>query len=313
MILIKKIDNTQESSATLEGESPFRAAFRRKTHILSGTPPSKSLKRLKPHFQPLYNMNNKGKGGTTIFSESRAGADASNNHPSTKAAGTPLKGTTPDRTLTTSSLFPLPLQIARKCFSFEDTTTDDDNFLAMPKDLGMRNNPNYGLSAVASYPSDYDDTTSLTAEKSKEVTAIDNITNGTHLSSKKIPQPKWHPPHRTRLLDGGPDSPFRVIRHSQTWDHQGNSPTRNGMHSNKMGNQYAIDGIRQSASFDLWPPPSSSSTLRQSCHHDSGRERDVGWMAEKKIFYDSSKNSSAPPRQIEESAKWKVRFCSNID
>lgn len=70
-----------------------------------------------------------------------------------------------DKAVTTAGMLP---QLARQCFSFEDTAVDDDTFLAMPDQLHLAYRP-----------------------------AVGNL-----LSCGELPQL---------------DSPFRVIRESQTW------------------------------------------------------------------------------------------------
>ena len=60
--------------------------------------------------------------------------------------------------------------------------------------------------------------------------------------------PNWYP-------YGDPSSPFRVIRHSQTFS-QGQSPRVRQSVGNNKGNPKLNGEIRQAASFDPWSPPS---------------------------------------------------------
>ena len=111
--------------------------------------------------------------------------------------------------MTTSSHLPLPLKLARKCFSFDDTTLDDD--LAMPylPELGMSTkspkknilrqqhqteHPEYyGLSAVASFPSE-----------------VEDLKKTIPLNTKSRSLNNRQPVH---------GSVFRGIQRSKTWNH----------------------------------------------------------------------------------------------
>jgi len=226
--------NNNEPTTKKEQESPFRAAFRRSAQGMSnhlpplssqmlGAAPSESLKRLTP------NRFHRATASSAI-----------------------------DKAATTASLLP---QLARQCFSFEDTTVDDDDFLAIPDHFYLggegghsTTHKYYGLSAVASYAtSDNDDSSTVknsAQTKGTQSTDIETSTHASHLSLKRN-APRWHPPHRTRLSYGEPDSPFRTIGHSQTWNHHGQSPMRE-----LMKPQYLPGSLRQTSSFDPWSPPS---------------------------------------------------------
>lgn len=225
------------ASADEEQESPLRAAFRRKAQDVSNSlspfsssflsaPTVESLKRITPRFQVV------GDAPTAAV-------------PNANTSNTP--SSTNERAITTNSLLPLPLQLARKCFSFDDTTLDDDNFVAMPYQpqldtVGERGGQHpqqsflpppqpqstkyYGLSAVASFPSDYDN--SLTARNNAT-----KMSPATLASKSGILRPKWNTE---------PESPFRIIRHSQTWNHT-------QQHSNLVGRETAR---QQTSSFDPW-------------------------------------------------------------
>ncbi|KAL9186995.1 hypothetical protein ACHAXT_010715 [Thalassiosira profunda] len=184
-----------------EQESPLRAAFRRSAQGLSRNLPPLSAQML---------------------------------------AAAPYRATATsaiDKAATTASMFP---QFARQCFSFEDTTVDDDAFLLMPGQphLGGEAGQYYGLSGPH-----WDDAPAegISGSDGKASTpASGDLFRST--------APNWYPLHLTRLSNGEPGSPFRVIRPSKTWDHNG------------VGQQQRInpssEGIRQTASFDPWSPPS---------------------------------------------------------
>ena len=141
-----------------------------------------------------------------------------------------------DRAATTASLLP---QFARQCFSFEDTTVDDDVFLAVPDRLRggggssdgghATTHEYYGLSAVASFVvgehdddgSANDDDRHCRAGSGAPPARESRSSSGRHAPSR----------NRSHLSCGGElDSPFRVIRESRTWG----------------------GDVPQSSSFDAW-------------------------------------------------------------
>ncbi|KAL7538680.1 hypothetical protein ACHAXR_009230 [Thalassiosira sp. AJA248-18] len=251
-----------ESTPTIpEEESPFRAAFRRSTQGMSNHLSSQKMLAV-------------GVGGPAE-SLKRLAATTTPNKFHKRSASSAL-----DKAATTASLLP---QLARQCFSFEDTTVDDDNFLAMPDhfhvvgggggggDGGSATHKYYGLSAVASFAtSDHDDYSSTKHNKAQtkglplpdiESSAAAPVSSSSSRVMLQRNTPRWHPPHRTRLSYGEQQpttSPFRVIRQSQTWDHHGqssSSPMTRPM--SKENPKYRnVDFIRQSSSFDPWSPPS---------------------------------------------------------
>ena len=153
-----------------------------------------------------------------------------------------------DKAATTASLLP---QFARQCFSFEDTTIDDDTFFVMPRDQYLQHadgegsdrgyyhhhpqtpsHKYYGLSGVASF---------ATIDEGGASALFPSKTN-----------PGLAPA-------GEPTSPFRVIRHAQTWNHHGQSPTgeESNSHHGAKGNVTSLYGnIRHASSFDNWSPKS---------------------------------------------------------
>ena len=109
-------------------------------------------------------------------------------------------------------------------------------------------NKYYGLSAVAS--ADHDDHSS--PAKNAQLKDI-HLAETIPLKRNGVPKWQQHPPHRTRLSYGEPASPFRVIRHSQTWDHHAqSSPLRQPILYNIKENP---GDLRQTSSFDPWSPP----------------------------------------------------------
>lgn len=120
--------------------------------------------------------------------------------------------------------------IVGQCFSFEDTTLEDDDFLAMPGRLSRHHaaamtQNYYGLSAVASHD-----------EGDLEPTAPSFAFH----AKKSGPRCRQHRPGDHIRLSSLPTSPFRVIRHSRTEDPQ----------------YLKGDSIRQTSSFDPWSSPS---------------------------------------------------------
>lgn len=207
-----------ETQTRKEHESPFRAAFRRSARGMSNRLPPMSTQLLSERFQ--------------LASASSA----------------------IDKAATTASLLP---QFARHCFSFEDTTIDDDTFFVMPEHLhaggegsGCYNQHQqtshkyYGLSGVVSF---------ATIDEGGDTSTVN------HFSSKRNP-PISHPSQQTGLYsDGEPDSPFRIIRHAQTWNHHGQSPTGEVTKSHRGRNEnitYLHGTIRHASSFDPWSPKS---------------------------------------------------------
>ena len=175
-----------------------------------------------------------------------------------------LKRLTPNRAISSSAIIDkaantasiLP-QLARQCFSFEDTTVDDDNFLIMRDQLHMKieggetgrrkqldTHKYYGLSAVASLSDhddddDNDDDSPVSSMRNNTTAALDNILQRN--------APKWFPPQRTKLFnEESTGTPFRVIRHAQTWDN-------NNIDGSSKRMQHP-PGLRQTSSFDPWSP-----------------------------------------------------------
>lgn len=167
-----------------------------------------------------------------------------------------------DKPITTNNFLPLPFQLARKCFSFEDTTTDDNYFLSTPHQFQIRKgasrsaqHQSYGFSAVASYPSD-----SENSQSAADNNVDDNARDTNYKQVKMIlPQPKWHHPDRARLIQMNKNSPFGHISRSQTWDNHTSSPPR----PHKCSHHASLDGARRVASFDDYSLPSNMKLLRQ--------------------------------------------------
>lgn len=214
--------SANESTETKkEQESPFRAAFRRSAQEMSNRIPPMSTQMLSERLTP--------------------------NRFQLASASSAI-----DKAATTASLLP---QFARQCFSFEDTTIDDDTFFVMPEHLhaggelsGVYYHPQathkyYGLSGVASFAT---------------------IDEGGDTSSKRNLPNNAHPPQQSGLSSGEPDSPFRVIRHARTWNHHGQShmgETMNSQLGAKDDITYLNGNIRHASSFDPW---STKSGLRKS-------------------------------------------------
>eukprot|EP00804_Cyclotella_cryptica_P018201 CCRYP_005950-RA/>CCRYP_005950-RA protein AED:0.01 eAED:0.01 QI:280/1/1/1/1/1/3/454/1446 len=138
----------------------------------------------------------------------------------------------------TNSL-PLPLQLARKCFSFDDTTLDDD-VLAVPyqpqfgveihshglptKKRHVRqftSSEYYGLSAVASF-SECEENSLRKAFPLKRTSKSFNGLGYTKSAMDSVPQ---HLASESKDVNG---IPFRGIKTSNTWDHNIGSYTRVG-------------------------------------------------------------------------------------
>ena len=190
-----------------------------------------------------------------------------NNNNSTTSYESPfresLKRLTPNRAIASSAIIDkaantasiLP-QLARQCFSFEDTTVDDDNFLIMRDQLHLKieggemgrsrqldTHKYYGLSAVASL-SDHDDD-----NDDSPVSSMRNTTTAARDNILQRNAPKWFPPQRTRLFnEESTGTPFRVIRHTQTWDNNNINET------SKRIQHLGGNDLRQTSSFDPWSP-----------------------------------------------------------
>ncbi|KAL3817398.1 hypothetical protein ACHAXA_011027 [Cyclostephanos tholiformis] len=235
VVKVADFSNSSTVDALQEGrrgqESPFRAAFRRGAREMSNrlppimsspsqmlsaasAPTSESLKRLTPgRFQRST--------ASTAFD---------------KAA------------TTTASLLP---QFARQCFSFEDTTVDDDIFLAAPPHGEGGVHPTtheyYGLTAVASFVvGERDDAASDNDHHhGGGVGAAASARESRASSGRPLPPP----PHRP-VSSGGVelDSPFRVIRESRTW--AGSLPRQ------------------EASSFDVWSPSRGSRPNHQHLGND---------------------------------------------
>jgi hypothetical protein len=132
-----------------------------------------------------------------------------------------------------NSVLPLPLQLARKCFSFDDTTLDEDLAIPYQPQLALlgqdspkrrlprdqmshhqsKNTEYYGLSAVASFP--YEDENSL-----KQAIPLKRTSKS---YSGSFGHAKSHLLSNGQPYEGsGKDehsSPCRVIQQSKTWDH----------------------------------------------------------------------------------------------
>jgi len=161
-----------------------------------------------------------------------------------------------DKAANTASILP---QLARQCFSFEDTTVDDDNFLIMRDQLHMKieggetgrrkqldTHKYYGLSAVASLSDHADDND----DDDSPVSSMRNTTTTVRDNILQRNAPKWFPPQRTRLFnEESTGTPFRVIRHTQTWDNNNIDGS-----SSKRIQHLGGNNIRQTSSFDPWSP-----------------------------------------------------------
>ena len=181
-------------------------------------------------------------------------------------------------------------QLARQCFSFEDTTHDDE-FFAMPDQLHLGEGAHpashkyYGLSAVASFSTgDRDDSQTIGIQP-------------TDISLKRNAPPKWHPSPRTRLPHHKPTSPFRIIRHSQTWGHH-------GQYENKNMPQYLHGSVRQTSSFDPRSPPSAGRKSSESGWNK--HDRLLGNNSDREVNFVQAGNRDS------EEKDWKVRSCSSI-
>ncbi|KAL3778575.1 hypothetical protein ACHAW5_007030 [Stephanodiscus triporus] len=222
---INNICDAHEPQNRQEQESPFRAAFRRGAQGMSNRLPPMSPQML----------------SAAVPSES-------------------LKRLTPSRfqrssASSTASLLP---QFARQCFSFEDTTVDDDIFLAM---RGVGGHPTthkyYGLSAVAS---------SVIGEHDDRASDDDHrVRLGVPTRESHVPK-RETPSHRTRLSWEEPESQFRAIRESRTWagsipqasSFGASSPTRSGSNQplgndiNGTGDSLAIDEVKYNSVEKDW-------------------------------------------------------------
>ena len=109
-----------------------------------------------------------------------------------------------------SSALPLPLQLARNCFSFQDTTIDEDSDVLHQTQIGKPDEMSnargsskqqfYGLSAVASFPD----------EESNHLSRAIALTR-----TSKSYQQQFPPGTKNQHT-----SPFEVIKRSKTWvDH----------------------------------------------------------------------------------------------
>lgn len=242
--------SANESAETRkEQESPFRAAFRRSAQEMSNRLPPLSTQMLSERLTP--------------------------NRFQLASASSAI-----DKAATTASLLP---QFARQCFSFEDTTIDDDTFFVMPEHLhaggdgsGGHYHPQathkyYGLSGVASFAT---------------------IDEGGDTSTKRNLLNNAHPPQQSGLSSGELDSPFRVIRHARTWNHHGQShmgETINSQLGAKDNITYLNGNIRHASSFDPWSPKSglrkSSEMLRTEvpgAMHGAVHNRSVSQASEAK-------------------------------
>jgi hypothetical protein len=123
------------------------------------------------------------------------------------------------------------LQLARKCFSFDDTTLDDD-VLAVPYQSqfgvmgeshshGLRKKRHsrrststeyYGLSAVASF-SELEENSLNKAVPLKRTSKSFNALGNTKPAMDTVPQ------HLALDSNDEHASPFRVIKAANTWDH----------------------------------------------------------------------------------------------
>jgi hypothetical protein len=200
---IHNIHVAHESQSRQGQESPFRAAFRRSAQEMSNRLPLMSPQMLSA-------------------AAAAAAAATPGRFQRSAAASSAM-----DRAATTASLLP---QFARQCFSFEDTTVDDDFFLAVPDRLRAgggggggggegghaTTHEYYGLSAVASFvvgEHDDDDDDGLTNDDDRHHRAGCGAT-AAHESRASSSGRHGH----SSCGGGGElDSPFRVIRESRTW------------------------------------------------------------------------------------------------
>jgi len=206
---IHNIHVAHETQSRQGQESPFRAAFRRSAQEMSNRLPLMSPQML-----------------------SAAAAAATPGRFQRSAAASSAM----DRAATTASLLP---QFARQCFSFEDTTVDDDVFLAVPDRLRAggggggggegghaTTHEYYGLSAVASF---------VVGEHDDDDGSVNDDDRHHRAGCGAPPAREYRASssgRRGRSSCGGgePDSPFRVIRESRTWG----------------------GDVPQSSSFDAW-------------------------------------------------------------
>ena len=198
--------NNVEAANEIHDESPLRAAFRRKTKSMTSSLPRSPL----PHLSAL---------APNRFHSSYA-----------KTEHAVANG----------------LKIAQHCFSFEDTTIDDSNFLIMPESQQQTTHKYYGLSGAASFDNDYPAKDRNIIPRRNKNDASDKPSNQLS-SSKKGARPKWYPP----MSGGGTVLSPKVIRHRQVLD---DNPSPISSFSNNGHN-----GIRLSASFD---PMATSSPSR---------------------------------------------------
>ncbi len=140
------------------------------------------------------------------------------------------------------------LKIAQHCFSFEDTTVDDSNFLIM-QESQQTTHKYYGLSGAASFDNDHPAKDRNIIPKRTKNDASDKSSNQLS-SSKKGARPKWYPP----MSGGGTVLSPKVIRHRQVLDDDPSPISSFSSHGH--------NGIRLSASFD--PMTTSSPTRRDT-------------------------------------------------
>jgi hypothetical protein len=185
-------------------ESPFRAAFRRGAREVSN--------RLPPMMSSPSNI---------LYAAAASAPTTSTPgrrrfHRSTGAASAAF-----DKAATTTvGLLP---QFARQCFSFEDTTIDDDSFLASPYDGGEGGGQHhattheyYGLSGVASFVVGERDETAEGDDNRGGASGVASprVSHASSTGRRKLPIPR-RPGSSGGVEDL--DSPFRVIRESRTW------------------------------------------------------------------------------------------------
>ncbi|KAL7546398.1 hypothetical protein ACHAWF_009736 [Thalassiosira exigua] len=141
-------------------------------------------------------------------------ASARSADPPPRKRRTPTKSVAIDRAAAAAGRIP---RLARQCFSFDDTTVDDDEFLAVP----------YGLSAVASHLD------SPSKPPRAAARGGGGATGATRLLLGRAAAP------RRRGTEGGgaPESPLRVVRRTRTWE---DDP----------------GGAKGAAAFDPWSPSS---------------------------------------------------------
>ena len=236
-------NSTNEKQTRKEQESPFRAAFRRSAQGMSNRLPPISAQLLSERLTP--------------------------NRFQLASASSAI-----DKAATTASLLP---QFARQCFSFEDTTIDDDTFFVMPLHTGgegsggyhfnqQATHKYYGLSGVASFAT-IDERGDSSTEKAG-------------------------------LLSGEPDSPYRIIRHARTWNHHGQSSPTGEVINSHHGAQDDIrcfhGNINHTSSFDPWSPKSSRTKSSELVH------------GELPAAMHGAKHKKAAS-QVSEANAWKVR------